>query len=120
MNSRTFRFVVALALISISHAYAAGPAPFDLTGPTIEVTVARGSTVLPIAQAPHLAVGDKLSIKADFPTTQSEHYLLIVAFLRGPDESTAEGLVFQLRGVEARLRGKRSDRRRFPTVHNRH
>ena len=84
MTSRNFRFVVALALVSISHAYAAGAAPFDLTGPTIEVTVARGSTMLPIAQAPHLAVGDKLTIKADFPATQSERYLLIVAFLRGP------------------------------------
>ncbi len=31
-----------------------------------------------------MAAGDKLSIKADFPATQSEHYLLIVSFLRGP------------------------------------
>jgi hypothetical protein len=40
--------------------------------------------MLPIAQAPHLAEGDSLSIKADFPTSQSEHYLLVVTFLRGP------------------------------------
>ncbi len=38
---------------------------------------------LPIAQVPHLATGDRLWIKADFPETQSEHYLLIAAFLRG-------------------------------------
>jgi hypothetical protein len=63
--------------------YAAGPAPFDLTGPTLEVTVTRGDATLPVAQAPHLAAGDKLAIKADFPDTQSEHYLMIVAFLRG-------------------------------------
>lgn len=62
---------------------AAGPAPFDLTGPTLEVTVTRGSSTLGIAQVPHLAPGDVLSIKADFPTSQSEHYLMIVAFLRG-------------------------------------
>lgn len=84
MNLRTYRLVFALAAFSIAHAQAAGPAPFDLTGPTLEVTVARGATALPIAQAPHLAAGDTLSIKADFPKTQSEHYLLIVTFLRGP------------------------------------
>jgi hypothetical protein len=55
-----------------------------LTGPALEVTVTRASVSLPIAQAPHLASGDKLSIKADFPATQSEHYLLVVGFLRGP------------------------------------
>ncbi len=33
---------------------------------------------------PHLAEGDKLWIKADFPASQSEHYLLVLNFLRGP------------------------------------
>ena len=53
-------------------ANAAGPAPFDLAGPTLDVKVTRGATTLSIAQVPHLAVGDKLSIKSDFPETQSE------------------------------------------------
>jgi len=65
-------------------AQAASAAPFDLTGPVLEVTVTRGDAALPIAQAPHLASGDKLAIKADFPATQSEHYQLVVTFLRGP------------------------------------
>jgi hypothetical protein len=82
MNSRLRRWRWTLAALSISIAHAAGPAPFDLTGPTLNVTVTRGSTTLPIAQAPHLASGDKLSIKADFSATQSEHYLMVVAFLR--------------------------------------
>lgn len=73
-----------LAVFSVACAQAASPAPFDLTGPALEVTVSRGDVTLPIAQAPHLAAGDKISIKADFPATQSEHYLLIVSFLRGP------------------------------------
>ena len=77
-------WISTLAVISVACAQAAGPAPFDLTGPALEVTVSRGDVSLPIAQAPHLAAGDKLSIKADFPATQSEHYLLIVSFLRGP------------------------------------
>lgn len=84
MTSRNFCILLALVCISIAHVHAAGPAPFDLTGPTIEVTVARGKTRLPIAEVPHLAVGDKLAIKADLPATQSERYLLIVTFLRGP------------------------------------
>lgn len=83
MTLRILCFVV-LATLSITRAHAAGAAPFDLTGPEIEVSVARGHAMLPIAQVPHLAAGDKLSIKADFPATQSEHYLLIVTFLRGP------------------------------------
>jgi len=80
--------------MSIGHAHAAGPAPFDLTGPTIEVNVARGNTTLPIAQVPHLATGDTLSIKADFPKTQSERYLLIVTFLRGPTNPPSKDWFF--------------------------
>ncbi len=59
--------LLALAALLFADAHAAGPAPFDLTGPTLEVTVARGATKLPIASVPHLASGDKLSIHADFP-----------------------------------------------------
>ncbi len=61
----------------------AGVAPFDLAGPDLQVTVTRGHQMLPIAEVPNLAVGDRLWIRADLPSTQSEHYLLIVAFLRG-------------------------------------
>lgn len=61
----------------------AAPAPFDLTGPTIEVVVTRGKQILPIAEVPNLATGDKVWIKADLPSTQSVNYLLVVAFLSG-------------------------------------
>lgn len=84
MSLRFRRWLFTLAVFSVACAHAAGPAPFDLKGPSLEVTVSRGDTTLPIAQVPHLSAGDKLAIKADFPTTQSEHYLLIVSFLRGP------------------------------------
>ena len=83
MNSRHRRWGWSLAALAIASAHAAGPAPFDLTGPALDVTVTRDGTTLPIAQAPHLASGDTLSIKADFPATQSEHYLMVVAFMRG-------------------------------------
>jgi hypothetical protein len=58
-------------------------ARFDLVGPKIEVRVTRGSTTLPIAQVPNLRPGDKLWVKADLPASQSNHLLLIIAFLRG-------------------------------------
>lgn len=89
MSSRRCRWISTLAVLSIvapsvARVHAASAAPFDLTGPALEVTITRGDATLPIAQAPHLASGDKLSIKADFPATQSEHYQLVVTFLRGP------------------------------------
>ena len=64
---------------------------FDLSGPKVDVRVQRDSVKLPIAEVPNLMVGDKIWVKADLPSTQSNHLLLIVAFLRGttnepPDE----------------------------------
>ena len=72
-----------LALFLTSALRADDPARFDLTGPKIDVRVTRGSVTLPIAQVPNLQPGDKLWIKADLPASQSNHLLVIVAFLRG-------------------------------------
>jgi hypothetical protein len=58
-------------------------ARFDLEGPKVDVRVQRGSVTLPIAQVPNLMVGDRIYVKADLPSTQSNHLLLVVAFLRG-------------------------------------
>jgi hypothetical protein len=58
-------------------------ARFDLVGPKINIRVTRGNATLPIAEVPNLQAGDKIWIKADLPATQSNHLLLIVAFLRG-------------------------------------
>ena len=71
-----------LALILVRSALA-GPAPFDLAGPILDVKITRGPTTLPASQVPNLAAGDKIWLKADLPTTQSAHYLLVAAFLRG-------------------------------------
>lgn len=73
----------------------ADPAPFDLEGPRIEVTVTRGDQTLPITEVPNLAVGDKLWIHADFPPAQSAHYLLIAAFLRGSTNPPSENWFFK-------------------------
>ena len=61
----------------------ADPAPFDLAGPTIEVTVTRGTTTLPVARVPNLAPGDRVWMKAVLSAEQSAHYLMVAAFLRG-------------------------------------
>jgi hypothetical protein len=58
-------------------------ARFDLAGPKIDVRVTRAGKTLPIAQVPNLMVGDKIWVKADLPESQSNHLILIVAFLRG-------------------------------------
>ncbi|MHA6767786.1 hypothetical protein [Sphingobium ummariense] len=72
----------ALAL-GIAPAGAADPAPFELPGPGLRITVKRGDAVLPIAQVPSLTAGDELSIKAELPEEQGAHFILLSAFLRG-------------------------------------
>lgn len=62
--------------------YADGPV-FDLAGPKVDVRVKRGEITLPIGEVPNLLPGDRLWIHADLPESQSAHYVLIVAFLRG-------------------------------------
>src|SRR5437016_3483421 len=76
---------IFLALVALLAAIAvhAEPAPFDLGGPNLAITVTRGQKTLPITQVPNLAPGDRLWIQADFPASQSAHYLMVAAFLRG-------------------------------------
>jgi hypothetical protein len=85
MISRILPLLVTagVALADATAAYAADPAPFDLAGPIVEVTVTRDGKTLPVSQVPNLAVGDRLWIKADLPPTQSAHYIMVAAFLRG-------------------------------------
>ena len=58
-------------------------ARFDLEGPKIDIRVTRGQVTLPIAAVPNLQPNDTLWLHPAFPPSQSVHYLLIVAFLRG-------------------------------------
>ena len=66
----------------VSVLWADSPA-FDLTGPKVDVHVKRGDVTLPIGQVPNLLAGDRVWIHPDFPESQSERYVLVVAFLRG-------------------------------------
>jgi hypothetical protein len=84
MMSRVALLLAAMAALADARLVcAAEPAPFDLAGPVIEVTVTRAGKTLPISQVPDLAVNDRLWIKADLPPTQSAHYIMVAAFLRG-------------------------------------
>src|ERR1700736_5079086 len=76
---------ILLALLAVLCAAAAHaePAPFDLAGPSLAVTVTRGQQTLPITQVPNMAPGRPLWTQADFPPSQAAHYLMVAAFLRG-------------------------------------
>ncbi|MBV8405414.1 MAG: hypothetical protein JO203_14590, partial [Gammaproteobacteria bacterium] len=83
MRFASFRpglLLLALATLRVPGGHAA---PFDLAGPTLEIEVSRGARTLPIAQVPHLAAGDRISLKADLPPNESAHWLMVAAFLRG-------------------------------------
>ena len=82
------RCFLALLLISLVFkntpaSAQATPPSFDLLGPKVDVHVKRGEATLPIGQVPNLLPGDRLWIHPDFPQSQSERFVLIVAFLRG-------------------------------------
>ena len=83
MSCRLRVTAVAAVLFCLPGLLNAADNPFDLKGPDVEISVTRSGKTLPIAQVPSLQAGDKLRIHPALPDTQSVHYLLIVAFLRG-------------------------------------
>lgn len=89
------RFLLTVAVVLSALPVFADPAPFDLTGPKLEVNVTRQGQTLPITQIPNLAVGDKLWIHPDFPQKQDAHYLLVAAFLRGSTNPPPENWFFK-------------------------
>ncbi|HEY2351430.1 MAG TPA: hypothetical protein VGH83_02890 [Candidatus Acidoferrum sp.] len=75
--------LAALMCFAPRASYADGAAAFDLSGPRVEMKVMRAGKTLPIANVPNLQTGDRLWIHPDFPDSQSVHFLVVVAFLRG-------------------------------------
>jgi len=92
-----FRCCALLLALILGGAAHAAPAPFDLEGPTLEVVVKRGSRILPVAEVPNLAAGDQLWIKPALPATQSAHYVMIAAFLRGATNPPPEDWFYPCR-----------------------
>lgn len=79
---RSLMMLLLFGSLTLNGMRAAEPA-FDLVGPKVDVHVKRGDATLPIGQVPYLLPGDRLWIRPDLPESQSAHYVLIVAFLRG-------------------------------------
>jgi hypothetical protein len=75
--------LLGLALFAGARMVRAEAAAFDLIGPRVEMKVSRDGKSLPISQVANFQAGDRIWIHPDFPETQSVHYLMIVAFLRG-------------------------------------
>src|SRR3984957_13766134 len=90
MMSRHKFFLLAL----MAAPGAAEAAPFALAGPIFDVKVSRGSSPLPAGEVPNLAAGDRIWLKADLPPTQSAHYLMVAAFLRGATNPPPENWFF--------------------------
>ena len=80
MYSRKHALILTFLLAAAAKA---GPAPFDLAGPTLDVKITRGAKTLPASEVPNLLAGDRIWIRADLPSSQSAHYLLVTAFLSG-------------------------------------
>jgi hypothetical protein len=81
---RVLHSLFCFSLLVAAATYCQGDAPpFDLAGPKVDVHVQRNGVTLPIAEVPNLLAGDRLWIHPDLPESQSTHYILIVAFLRG-------------------------------------
>src|SRR5450631_200881 len=76
------RFFATLLLLPVNLLHAQAGA-FDLAGPAVDVRVQRAGETLPISHVPNLLPGDRLWIHPQLPESQSAHYVMIVAFLRG-------------------------------------
>jgi hypothetical protein len=93
VSARQGLLCAAGTLLLTGAARAADPAPFDLNGPGLRITVTRGEATLPIAQVPSLAEGDRIRVMADFPTDQRARFLLVSAFLQGATNPPAKDWV---------------------------
>src|SRR3984885_13693105 len=102
---RRLRLVGTLAATFLASALLhADPARFDLAGPKVDVHVTRSGKTLPIAQVPNLQPGDKIWLRADLPPTQSVHYLLVAAFLRGTTNSPPDNWFFEIQTWNKKVR----------------
>jgi len=95
MYSRFSLTCLSACLLAPGTAYAQQQAPFDLTGPILQVSVTHEGETLPISQVPNLSAGDKLAIKAALPKDQEANYLLVAAFLRGATNPPPKDWIFE-------------------------
>ncbi|MHB8477480.1 MAG: hypothetical protein ACYDBZ_14455 [Steroidobacteraceae bacterium] len=91
MHLRNYALIPAILAAAAAQA---GPAPFDLAGPLLDVKITRGTQTLPASEVPNLVAGDRIWIKADLPPSQSTHYLMVTAFLSGSTNPPPQGWFF--------------------------
>lgn len=91
MHLRNYALIPAILAAAAAKA---GPAPFDLAGPLLDVKITRGAQTLPASEVPNLVAGDRIWIKADLPPSQSTHYLMVTAFLSGSTNPPPPGWFF--------------------------
>jgi hypothetical protein len=91
MHLRNYALILAILAAAVAKA---GPAPFDLAGPLLDVKITRGTQTLPASEVPNLVAGDRIWIKADLPPSQSAHYLMVTAFLSGSTNPPPPGWFF--------------------------
>ncbi len=104
MDLRTVLVRLFFVLFLFSTVGYADTAAFDLPGPRVEVRVSRVGKELSISEVPNLQEGDRLWIHPALPDTQSAHYLLIVAFLRGSTNPPPENWFTKIETWDKRVR----------------
>ncbi|MEN2787270.1 hypothetical protein ABC969_12670 [Sphingomonas qilianensis] len=72
-----------------------GANEFDLAGPALRVSIARGGVTLPLSQVPDLATGDRITLAIDLPREQGARYRLVLAFLRGATNPPPKNWLFE-------------------------
>lgn len=103
--ARTLTLLIGLVAMSLVSAALAEPAPFDLAGPNMEVSVTREGKTLPIASVPQLSAGDRISVRLMLPANETAHYLLVAAFLRDPTNPPPDSWFFRSETWKAAGRG---------------
>src|SRR6266702_592397 len=96
--------VMAVCATACVTAARAQNARFDLAGPKVDVRVTRKGVTLPIASVPNLQPGDRLWLHPDLPPTQSVHYLMVLAFLRGTTNPPPENWFFRVETWNKKVR----------------
>ena len=106
MDKRVRLLLLPLLYLSCCTLSNAADSRFDLIGPKIDVRVTRGGETLPIAAVPNLQPGDKLWIHPDLPPSQSVHYLLICAFLRGNTNPPPDDWFFRIETWDPKIKAE--------------
>lgn len=97
---------VVIAVPMLAAGAASQTARFDLTGPRVDVRVTRAGVTLPIASVPNLQAGDRIWLHPDLPPTQSVHYLMVLAFLRGTTNPPPDNWFIRIQTWDKKVRAE--------------